>query len=148
MPARLSLDLAKFDLDLDADLRALSDGLEQGLDKAGARTVQVKQRLQNQRTYSRPERIGPNGQKEWERTGAWLNGQEVQRTGQFERTVTTVGDAAAYESRLANLPTGPDGINRTNNASRDTTVIVEPQLGPLVDDGVREELRRRGVPGN
>lgn len=53
----------------------------------------------------------------WKRTNALRDGQAIENRGEGKRAVVTTGPGAVYEGRVADLPTGPDGINRSNAAS-------------------------------
>lgn len=140
---QISFDIREFEREVDAAVDAIHDGASKGLDRA-ADVLLGHKRRKMQRTYSRAIPKGKNGKPKWSRTGAWLNGQEVEKTGPLERTVTTTGDAEAYERRLSNLRTGADGVNRTNNAAGDAQRVFEPQFLPIMEEAISGELRRRG----
>jgi hypothetical protein len=136
----ISIDAAAFTRDLNVTADRLMQGLENGLDRAAQVTLNQKVK-QIETTYRRSIPLSKNGRPRWRRYGNWLRGQEVRRTGAMERTIQTTGPAEAYEGRLADLPTGPDGVNRTNQASKRAGEIVEPQIQAVVDEAIRDAVR-------
>lgn len=116
------------------------EGVTNGLNRAARITANQVTR-QKQRTYTRKIPRRKNGRPKWERSGDWLTETTIEETGQFERKIVTVGNSAKYERRLANLPTGPDGINRTNTASEDAARIVEPQITPVIQQEILNAVR-------
>jgi hypothetical protein len=73
-------------------------------------------------------------------TGHWKNDQSIEGSGS-ERTLLPRGPSAAYEERLSDLPTGRDGINRTNPAAQRARDRTEADIENIVADVVRELLR-------
>ena len=111
---------------------------EKGLDVGGV--LMSRQKSQEiTKTYSRRIRTNKNGTPSWKRTGDFQRGIEVEK-GDGTRTIKTVGNAAKYEERLANLPTGPDGINRTNKASENAVKVAEPQIQRVIESEIRNAL--------
>ena len=84
--------------------------------------------------------IGSGGNPAWKRTGEWAEGQAVSSPSGTVRVIETTGPAAVYEARLADLPTGALGINRTNRASEEAQRKTEPQLQAVVEQEVRNAL--------
>lgn len=116
--------------------------LDAAVEKALDRTAEVvhQAKLQQvQKTYSREIPISRTGRARWKRSGDWLEGQTVERTP-GERKVTTVGNATKYERRLANLPRGAGGINRTNKASEAAVKITAPQVDRVFDSELKNAL--------
>ena len=89
---------------------------EKGLDTLAKQALKWKNR-EIAKTYKRPIPNGKDGNPKWERSGAMRDGQTIE-SSPGQRVITTVGDASGYEARLANLPTGKDGINRSNPAAQ------------------------------
>ncbi len=133
----ISIDLRGFE-----KLGQLDDQIERaaetGLD-AGIGVVERQKAKQIQKTYNRKIPQSKTGRPKWERSGDWMRGQRVEEEAGLRRLVT-VGNAAKYEDRLANLPTGPDGINRTNKASEEAARITEPQIKIAVEQAIRNAL--------
>jgi hypothetical protein len=136
----IQFDSAAFTRDLNALPDRIRQGAENGLDRGGDVTLNQKVK-QVEVTYRRSIPRSSTGRPRWRRRGNWLRGQEVRRTGELERTIVTTGPAEVYEGRLADLPTGPDGINRTNKASENAARIIEPQIKAIMEQAIREAIR-------
>lgn len=117
------------------------EGIQAGLD-AGAQRLLVLKSQEVTKTYKRPIPKDKNGELMWERTGAWLDSQKARKTGAFERTIGPVGKPAKYEPRLADLPTGADGKNRTNKAAENAAAKGEKQIARLVEREIAKRLRQ------
>jgi hypothetical protein len=79
-------------------------------------------------------------QPAWERSGDWENGQHIVKAP-GQRTIKTEGNATKYEKRLAELPKGPDGVNRRNAAAAEAARITKPQLQRAFEQEVENALR-------
>ena len=132
MRIEVRVDQSRFSAGLADAQRRIRRGITNGLDRAGEIALQAKQR-QVGKTYQRPT-MG------WTRSGAWSGGQRIER-GALSRTIKTTGPAEKYEGRLANLPTGAGGINRTNKASEEAARISEPQIRAAVENAIANALR-------
>lgn len=115
-------------------------GVTNGLNRAAQITASQVTR-QKTKTYTRDIPRSKSGKPKWDRSGDWLNETTVEEPNAFERKITTVGNSAKYERRLANLPTGPDGINRTNPAAAEAARIVEPQIEPVINQEILNAVR-------
>jgi len=111
---------------------------ETGLD-AGIGVLQRQKAQQIQKTYSRKIPQSKTGRAKWIRSGDWIQGQSVE-SGDGTRRLFTTGNAAKYEERLADLPTGADGVNRTNKASENAARITEPQIKIAMEQALRNAL--------
>ena len=152
---QIAFDTKRFARELELSERAVLRGAEVGLDRVAGDALSIKNRFVN-RTYRRRIPQSATGRPKWERkaqAGGWVAGQRVVKTGQYERQVKTVGVQAAdpitnypegYEQRLADpsFPTGPDGVNRRNPAAQDAADMVRPKFVKMMEDGIREFLRR------
>ena len=118
--------------------RRMPEVREAVLDRAAQVTLHAKQRTVR-RTYKRAIPRSKTGRALWERSSAMLNGQVIERR-RGVRIIHTAGAAAKYEGRLANLPTGADGVNRTNPAAEDAHRIVEPQIQAIAENEIKESL--------
>jgi len=126
--------------------RDLPEAIEGGLDRGGEVLMQAQHR-QMQITYSRIIPTSRTGRAKWERSGDLLNGQEI-NSEPGRRTIVITGPAAepitgypgGYAERLADLPTGPDGVNRTNKFSENAARITEPQVVVAVEQEIRNRL--------
>lgn len=147
-------------LDIKVDLSALNKivaayengtprAVEAGLDAAAKLVMDAKKR-EMQQTYRRPPRKLKNGKPAWTRkgtSGGWLGEQEIEK-GEGTRTIKDTGEPAkpitnyegGYAERLASLPDGPDGINRSNPAGKNAAEKVEPQIQPVFEDAFRREI--------
>jgi hypothetical protein len=110
-----------------------------GLDAVAEETKAEKEAQQNP-TYDRPIPRGKNGQPKWERTGQWRDNQVVQNRGADAREILTRGPAAEYEPRLARLPTGSDGVDRSNPASDNAEAVMEPKAPAIFDAAFGQAL--------
>ena len=90
-------------------------------------------------TYKRAIPRSKTGRPKWKRSGDFQRGQVVKRS-RGERSLGPEGNAAKYEGRLADLPTGADGVNRSNPAAQRTVEITEPQLGPVFESAIKNAL--------
>ncbi len=128
--------------DLDAAISKLVQGLpqaqEKGLD-AAARVVLNEKSRQVGKTYARPIPLRKNGQPKWKRSGDFSKEQTVQSKPN-ERIIGGVGNSEKYEGRLAKLPDGADGVNRSNPATEEAVRIVEPQVEKVFEQAVRNAL--------
>jgi len=111
---------------------------ETGLD-AGIGVLERQKAKQIQKTYSRKIPQSKTGRAKWKRSGDWIQGQSVEG-GDGTRRLSTTGNAAKYEERLADLPTGADGVNRTNKASENAARITEPQIKIAMEQAIRNAL--------
>ena len=134
-----SVDVDKLALNLNALANELRPAVEAGLDAVATRAKQAKDR-EIGKTYARPVRRLKNGKPAWRRTGDWREGQIIEREP-GKRTIRTEGNATKYEPRLANLPAGPDGKNRTNKAAENAAKVIEPQIGPIFENEVANHLK-------
>jgi len=117
----------------------IEPAVEAGLDAVATRAKQAKDR-QVGRTYARPVRRLKSGNPAWRRSGDLRENQTVEKS-RGSRSIITKGNAEKYEGRLSNLPTGVDGINRTNAAAADAATLIEPQVGLIFENEVRNHLR-------
>jgi hypothetical protein len=138
----IRLDTRALERDLNRLTRELPQAIEAGLDASATRVLQAKSREVG-KTYARPIPRGKNGKPKWKRSGAWREGQTVEKSV-GTRTIRTQGKAEKYEPRLANLPTGADGANRTNKAADEAFEKVKPQLGEIFSREVENHLRLNG----
>jgi len=127
--------------ELESTQEDLDNAVEDGLDALADRAAELKAEYIEE-TYSRPIPVDEDGNPKWERTGAWRDGQVVE-VAPFERIVRTEGDAEAYEERLAELPTGADGINRTNNAGERAAEKLDSEAEDIFGEALEDSLRRR-----
>lgn len=118
--------------------KRLAAAIEPALDAETGVVLRQKEK-QIGKTYSRAIPKGKNGKPKWQRSGDWLQGQSVQ-SSKGERKITTTGNAAKYEERLANLNTGADGVNRSNAAAAEAARVTEPQRGKVFEQTLRNEL--------
>ena len=134
----IRIDIAATVAQLHAQAARVRGAQEAGLDRCATVTLNAKRRTVA-RTYRRSIPRSKTGRARWNRGGDLLNGQTIEsRTG--ERIIITVGPAAKYEGRLANLPTGADGINRSYDHAGDAHRIVEPQIGVAFEQEFRNHL--------
>lgn len=125
--------------ELNATAREIERGTEVALDRVAQVALNAKKRMVG-RTYARPIPKGKNGKPKWTRSGAFQAGQTIEsRPGQ--RTITVQGAAEKYEPRLANLPTGADGVNRTNAAAQDALDVIAPQVQSVFEQELRNAIR-------
>lgn len=92
-------------------------------------------------TYLRPIPGGVNGSLKWARSGDWKNEQTIEAFGS-ERLLGSRGHSEEYEGYLADLPTGADGINRTNAAAQKTQDWLEENGQDIFERAVYEFLSR------
>jgi len=83
---------------------------------------------------------GRGGEPAWKRSGDWLEGQVIERPSRFMREVTTSGPATVYDARLANLPVGALGVNRSNPVAENAVRKTMPQLRALAEAEIRNAL--------
>jgi len=150
----VSINVSVLEKDLERAYEAVARGADNGLQAAATHTLQIKRRRIGN-TYARVIPARPGGGFKWERSRAWIENQEIEKTGDLEYTVrTTPGTPAAnpitnypegYEERLGVLPRSRDGVMRQNAAAADTARFVAPQLTPLIDDEIRKALRVAGL---
>lgn len=130
----LSFDAAGFQRQLENAVREIQDAVEAaaqvGEEAVAQRGLELKQE-EVEKTYQRPE---PRGSK---RTGAFRDGQRLEG-GPGERRIVTVGPAAAYEGRLANL-----NSERRNPAAENAHARLEEEAGQVFEDTVEQELQQR-----
>lgn len=134
----ISTDLNSFLQSLNALPDKIEAGTEKGLDRAAKVTLDAKAG-QVKITYARPIPRGKNGKPKWERKGNFQGDQTIV-SSKGQRTIKAVGESEKYEARLANLPTGADGVNRTNKAAEKAFQQVEPQILPLIEQEIANEL--------
>jgi hypothetical protein len=139
-------------LDIRIDMSSLNDlvsryenrspaAVEAGLDATANLALRAKKR-EIDKTYRRPIPRSATGKPKWTRkgtNGGWAGEQSIEKR-QGERTITTTGEPAKYEGRLARLPTGADGVNRSNPAADRAAQITEPQALAVFEDAFRREL--------
>lgn len=123
---------------LDDVARNAPQAVEGALDRTAQVVLNAKVR-QVRKTYARAIPKRKNGTPMWKRSGDWLEGQSIE-SKPGERTITTTGNAEKYESRLANLPTGAGGVNRTNKAAENAARIVEPQVARVFESELKNRL--------
>jgi hypothetical protein len=125
---------------LNAASAKMPRAIEQGLDRAATVVLQQKQR-QVSVTYKRAiPRRKKSGKPYWKRSGDFQRGQAIQASP-GQRLILTANQAARYERRLSRLPNSPiDGVNRSNPAAENTVRIVQPQIGPVFEQEVRNAL--------
>lgn len=126
-------------------LEGLGNDFEKIADAALDRPAQILLNAkirQIQITYSRTIPTSKTGRALWNRVGLWLESQRIISTRFGERTITTVGKAADYEERLADLPTGAGGVNRTNKASENAVRIAEGQAVAAFEQEIQNMLNR------
>jgi hypothetical protein len=114
--------------------RAVEQASEEAVEAVGQRGLDLKQDAV-ETTYGRPE---PRGSR---RSGAWRSGQAIERAPSQRRIVTT-GPAAAYEPYLADLPTGRDGVNRSNPAAERAAEQLEGEAHGIAEQTIEDSLRR------
>jgi hypothetical protein len=137
----INIDTSQFTRIMDGYANHLPEATEAGLDAVADLALRAKKREQ-QTTYRRPIPTGKNGKPKWKRkgtNGGWAGEQAIEKRA-GERVVTTTGEPANYEGRLANLPTGADGVNRSNPASEKAAHTIEPQVGPVFEDAFRRRM--------
>lgn len=125
---------------LNATPEQLQKGLEAGMKRAGEITLQAKLTKVN-RTYRRAIPTTKKGKPKWKRSGDFLRNQRLKRVSAEEFHVLTEGSAEKYEGRMADLPDGIDGINRTNAAAADAYETVKPQIAPVVLQEIKNAIR-------
>jgi len=134
----IRIDVAATAAQLQAKAGRVKAAQEAMLDRCAQVTLNAKRRMVG-RTYSRAIPRSKTGRARWKRGGDLLNGQTIEsRPG--ERVITTTGNAVKYEGRLANLPTGADGVNRTNKAAEDAHRTVAPQLQAIAEQEIKNRL--------
>lgn len=114
----------------DAGLK-VAPALEKALDVAAKRALDAKKR-EVAKTYARPIPRNKNGKPKWERSGDWQRDQVILRDP-GQRTIGPLGNSEAYEERLATLPTGPDGVKRTNPAAEKAFDVTEKQVQAIFE---------------
>lgn len=122
--------------------KSTPEAVEAGLDATANLVLDAKKREMLSGTYRRAIPTSKKGRPKWQRkgtSGGWLGEQEIQKSP-GERTITPTGEPAKYEERLANLPAGPDGINRSNPAGEKAVRATEPQIQPVFEDAFRNKL--------
>lgn len=134
-----SVDAEAIARDLNRLAREIEPAVEAGLDAVATRAKQAKDREVG-KTYARKIPRRKSGQPKWRRGGDFREGQTIDKSP-GERTIRTRGKAEKYEPRLANLPAGADGINRTNKAAENAAKVIEPQIEPIFEHEVRNHLR-------
>lgn len=132
-----SVDTAAF-RELDVTIKRLARASEKGLDRVANLASRQKQR-QLAKTYARPIPKGKNGNPKWKRSGELARRQRVTAT-RGHRRLSPTGKAIKYEGRVAELPTGADNINRSNPAAEKTMEIIEPQIEPVFEQEIKNEL--------
>lgn len=130
----IKVDLREFEAAMKAAPEALGRGVQDGGDRAAQITLNGYQ-TQKRKTYARPT-MG------WKRSGDWLEGSKIDKPSPWQWIIHTVGRAADYDARLANLPTGAGGINRTNRAADTAAGIVANQVLAAIKNAIDNALRR------
>ncbi|HXI16503.1 MAG TPA: hypothetical protein VNM48_09030 [Chloroflexota bacterium] len=133
-----NLNTAQLSRQLGRSPQLIAAASESALDRCAQIALNAKGRMVN-RTYARAIPRGRSGRPKWRRSGAWQRGQAI-TSSRGRRTIEATGPAAAYEARLATLPTGRDGISRRNPATADAARIVEPQLRAVFEREIRNVL--------
>ena len=135
------------------------------LDRAATVALQAKQR-EIAKTYARPiptnsqknaadkqitagkkvrikggkKSVGQGGKPAWKRSGDWAAQQRITTPSALTRQIGPSGSSEEYEERLANLPTGALGINRTNKAKENAEKTVESQLRSIMEQEILNAL--------
>lgn len=136
-------------MNISVDLSALSqldrfaadfdNAVEGALDAVAEDGLRHKEGELQRGTYDRPERRLKSGRRAWVRTQQLLRSQRIRR-GPGVRFIEAIGAAARYEGRVADLPTGPDGINRSNAAAAKTAAWLEDGNAQRIAE---DEIKRR-----
>ena len=135
-------------------------GLEAGLTLAARETL-IRKNIEIRQTYDRviptleeyarkrprlgtytPRSGNTGSEPAWERKaerGGWSGSQTIEsRRG--GRDILTTGLAANYEERLATLPTGPDGVDRANDAAQRTQDNFDQWGIPLIEQEIANAI--------
>lgn len=135
------------DIQVDSNglLQALTDAgsnvgpaAERALDVVAKRALDAKAR-EIDKTYGRDIPRNGKGNPRWERSGDFQRDQVILRDP-FQRTIAPLGNSEAYEERLATLPTGADGVNRSNPASERAFDRIEPQIEAIFEQELLNAL--------
>lgn len=134
----LSANLSDLDAAIAKLVRDLPQAQEKGLNVSAALVLSEKA-LQVKKTYDRPIPTSSSRRELWKRTGDFRDDQSVQ-VRPFERLIGGQGNSEKYEGRLARLPNGRDGINRSNPAAETAVRVATPLIGPAFTAAVKAEL--------
>lgn len=135
----MDIDVKMPDLDFfDEQARKVPGIVEKALDAGAERAIQFKAQ-EIGTTYREPIRKLKNGKDAWRRTGDWASQQTIERSPGV-RVIGTRGSAEKYEGRLANLPTDPDGKNRTNDAAGKVLEKHGDQLDAVIQQEIANGL--------
>lgn len=123
---------------LDALPQAIERASEKALDR-GAKSLLDQRAAEVSKTYKRAIPKSKTGKPKWKRSGDLQRGQEiVSKPG--EREIHTTGPAAKYSERIQNLPTGPDGINRSNPFPANAVKAAERNLQRVIEQEFKNAL--------
>lgn len=115
--------------------------IENALDRA-AQIVENEASRQEQRIADRPIPRSATGRPLWKRTGQLASS----RNRQSAPGSRTIGWSAIYAARRFGLgyawtPRNPaGGVIRRNNVPLDTARLVEPQIGPVIEQELRNAI--------
>lgn len=116
----------------------VAPAIEKALDVAAKRALDAKSK-EVAKTYARPIPRNGKGNPKWRRSGDWARDQVILRDPGM-RTVGPLGNSEDYEERLATLPTGPDGVNRTNPAAERAYDVTEQQVAAIFEQELLNAL--------
>jgi len=125
-------------LDVSGLLGLLPDAAESGLDDVAGMALEVKGG-EIQPTYQRPIPAGPQGAPKWRRSNDWKEGQVIE-SEPGERRILTTGAAAEYEGHLESLPSGEDGVNRSNPAAENALPKIEARASDTFEVRFAERM--------
>lgn len=132
----ISIDASALKIALDKLVDDARKGNESGLDKVAQLALAAKQ-TEIAKTYSRTVPRGKSGKAKWERSGNWKDGQFIESKN-GERSIVSAAD---YETRLADLPTGKDGVNRSNPAAKNARDSIEKRAIELMESEIKKALK-------